>query len=173
VHDNPLNATDPTGLYDYQYSEQIGTVQATGGAGNVMAYMQSRCTCEQSPVENGNTCGANCDLSPFPFLDDPVTVSEADCTDFTFTTTAASGLGGGNTINFSTYEKDGYVYLQQTAHAPNASWWENMIAPIIAAETWQEQARNLRQQLGVDSDGGSPLPGGETPEECWSTGACG
>jgi len=176
VHGDPLNATDPSGLYDYQDTEQIGTVKATGGAWAVMAYMQSHMS-QVFPFSTGSCSqvqlGATCDLTPFPFLHDPVTVSEVGCSDFTFTTTSASGLGGGNTINFSTYEKDGFVYLQQTAHAPNASWWENIVAPTIASETWQEQARNLRQQLNVGSDGGPPLPGGETPEECWSTGVCG
>ena len=47
----------------------------------------------------------------------------------------------------TTYEKDGAVYLRETAHAPNASWWQNIMDPPGAYWNWQHLASNLRQDL--------------------------
>jgi hypothetical protein len=53
--------------------------------------------------------------------------------------------GPEGTITFSTYESGGSVYLRETAHAPNARWWENIVDPPGAWANWQQIALNLQE----------------------------
>jgi RHS repeat-associated protein len=82
--DDPTNRTDPTGLYDYKFTETIGPVG--GGSQAVMAYLQQHLG-QAFPFPTGNCStvisGAECHLQPAPFLpgwaypgsqDSPVTI---------------------------------------------------------------------------------------------------
>jgi hypothetical protein len=36
------------------------------------------------------------------------------------------------------------VYLRETAHAPSATWWEDIVDPPGASANWQQTALNLQ-----------------------------
>lgn len=149
---NPLNRVDPSGLYDYQYDQYVGTVGETGGAAATMAYLQSNFA-KTFPFSTGDCAtvqlGETCVLEPIPLNAVPskVTITDVQSQSFTFTSGQGHIAGAGGTITFSTYEKDGAVYLREVAHAPNASWWENIIDPRGAYWNWNHLASNLRQGL--------------------------
>lgn len=149
---NPLNRVDPRGLYDYQYDQYVGTVGETGGATATMTYLKANLV-KTFPFSTGN-CesvqeGATCVLQPLPFdaVPSKVTITDVQSQSFSFTSGAGHVAGPGGTITFSTYEKDGAVYLREVAHAPNASWWENIVDPPGAHWNWDHLASNLRQGL--------------------------
>ncbi len=146
VAGNPLNAVDPSGQYSYDYSEEIGSISQTGGAAAAMHYLQNHLN-TMFPFPTGNCTkvqrNATCDLPPFLWLSDPVTISGVGCKSFTFTAQGGSTLGKGSTITFSTYEENGNVYLEEKARAPDAAWFTQSTAPIIAITTWGNLAGNL------------------------------
>lgn len=77
-----------------------------------------------------------------------VRVTEVTDRSFTFTTLEGHFDGPDGTIKFTTYESGGWVYLRQDAYAPNAPWWNGLIAPLGAKYlTWPQQAWNLAQAL--------------------------
>jgi RHS repeat-associated protein len=147
-HD-PVNRVDRNGLYDYQYDQYIGTVSDTGGAANVMSFLQQNLAA-MFPFSTGAcsqvVLGAQCLLQPVPFdlVPSEVTITSVTATSFTFTSGTGHIAGPGGTITFSTYESGGSVYLRETAHAPNASWWENIVDPPGALANWLVLANNLK-----------------------------
>jgi RHS repeat-associated protein len=147
---NPINRVDPRGLYDYQYDQYIGTVTETGGAASAMGYLQANLS-TTVPFSTGECktvqLGESCTFEPAPFNKSPVTVSDVESQSFTLTSGSGHIAGAGGTITFSTYEKDGAVYLRETAHAPNANIIENIVDPPGAFWNWNHLASNLRQGL--------------------------
>jgi len=79
---------------------------------------------------------------------DPVRVEDATDTQFTFRTLNGHFDGPNALISFRTYEKDGQVYLEQSAFAPNAGEDNAAFAPGGAKKiAWPQQAENLRKEL--------------------------
>ncbi len=159
--DHPLNTTDPTGLYDYDYRWWIGAISEVGTAEGVMGFLQLHMR-QVFPFETGQCdtvqLNASCDLSPnpagytwgwAPFHNPwPVKVTDVSCTSFTFTAEPGHPDYDPNspgTITFSTYEYHGAVYLRQLAHT-TSHWWDP-IAPTQAGNIWSEMAKKLRNQL--------------------------
>lgn len=151
---DPLNRIDPTGLYDYTYTQYIGTVGETGGAAGVMAYLQQNFR-QMFPFSTGAcdhvVLGEECILQPAPLdlFPSDITVTSVTATSFTFTSGAIHVAGAGGTITFRTFNSGGAVYLQEIAHAPNANWWENIVDPKVAWWNWQELASNIRRAVIV------------------------
>lgn len=148
---NPLNTTDPLGLYDYQYNQFIGSVSETGGAVATMQYLQAHLAA-LFPFGTGGcssvVSGATCDLTPFG-NQDRICIADVTANSFSFETVANNGtIGPGGAITFSTYERGGDVYLRETAHAPNAGLLETVLVHVGVVEgVWDQLAANL--QLAV------------------------
>jgi RHS repeat-associated protein len=151
VAGDPLNRADPSGLYSYQYSELIGAVAETGGAGAVMQYLQANLGAV-FPFSTGGCnsvrSGASCNLSPLGFPD-RIRISSVTCTSFSFATTPGNTtIGPGGSITFSTFAEGSNVYLRETANAPNAPWWVNVgVALGVAQGTWDQLATNLQNAV--------------------------
>ncbi len=159
--DHPLNTTDPTGLYDYDYRWWIGAISEVGTAEDVMGFFQLHMR-QVFPFDTGQCdtvqLNASCNLSPnpagytwgwAPFHNPwPVKVTDVSCTSFTFTAEPGHPDYDPNspgTITFSTYEYHGAVYLRQLAHT-TSHWWDP-IAPPQAGNIWSEMAKKLRNAL--------------------------
>lgn len=163
VSGNPLNATDPSGLYDYQYTQNLGSIADLGGAAGVMSYLQTHMSmmfpfstgqCDQ--VRLGEACSLG--VGPFSLLPAHVVITEAGTNTFTFLSVHPHVAGPGGTINFCTFERDGNVFLQETAHAPNANPIENLLDPSAALGNWNQMAQSLSSALRPSSFIGSGDP---------------
>ena len=77
-----------------------------------------------------------------------VVVEHVTDTQFTFKTLPGHFDGADNLISFRTYEKDGRIYLEQTAWAPNAgpvnATWSSPTAQNVV---WPRQASNLQKAV--------------------------
>ena len=152
AHSDPVNGIDPSGLYDYQYDQLIGTVQSTGGAIAVMSYLKLHfagvfpfSTGQCATIVDNETCVLQ--PAPFDLVPSPVVVGNITPCSFSFTSEPGHVAGPGGTITFSTYVESGEVYLRENAQAPNATWWENLVDPIGAWVNWTQLAANLSSAL--------------------------
>jgi RHS repeat-associated protein len=147
ANQDPIDDSDPTGLYSYTYNQYIGSVSDTGGAKPVMAYLQ-RNLGALFPFGTGKcssvTLNARCVLTPY-WMTDPVDITGVTCTSFTFTTPAGNtSLGAGGTITFSTFVYQGNVYLQESADNPDASWLSIWAVNLqLVRLTWWKLGQNL------------------------------
>ena len=144
--DDPVEGTDPSGLYTYTYTWLLGSKPTDETAVSVFSWFSSHME-QMFPFPTGGCevayVGEDCDLSPTGPWKDPVEVSGVGSTSFTFT-----ALGGwidpaGSTIRFSIYSKTGDLYLQQKANAPGASWLVGKGAQYV----WAQMAENLEVAL--------------------------
>jgi RHS repeat-associated protein len=179
--DDPLDAVDPGGTYDYTYSWRLGSVSELGSAQHAMAYFQAHpgaifpfpiggcstivldaeCHLQATAIPTfrwGIFAGQGFAASGSYVGDDPVRVTSVTSTSFTFTSLPGHFDGPNGTITFRTYEENGDLYLCQVAHAPNASWVVNIFGPEIAKTVWAQQAANLSQALTPNS-ARPPWPG--------------
>ena len=153
--DDPINSSDPSGLYSYDYNEYIGT-SALGTAVHVMDIFKffvhnvfpfPISYCAFGP-------GASCLLQPLhfpcqvPMACGWVTVTGWTSTSFTFTVNYSGFDPVGSTIQFVVHQ--GYlfhpndIWLEQRANAPHASALANFFVWIgVARQTWNAQASNL------------------------------
>ncbi|HZU13864.1 MAG TPA: RHS repeat-associated core domain-containing protein [Chloroflexota bacterium] len=154
---NPMNMVDLSGLFSYQYTFSLGSVQQTGGAANVMAYLQAHLG-TMFPFSTGGcttvVLNEHCVFVPFQIgpaqVLDPLYVSAVGATCFTLATTPDNhDIGPRGHVTFGTYDSGGTVYLQVTADAPHAAWWIDPVAPGDAYDTWFSLAFDLRQALGT------------------------
>jgi RHS repeat-associated protein len=150
VNDDPLNATDPLGLYHYTYREVLGSVKSVGSPKSVMTFLKNNvASIFPFPITGGKTIrnGEALTLHPAPSAFKgvgKVSVGNVTSTSFTFTVTSNGYFDNkGSTITFSTGEQNGQVYLQQHANAPG----ETPLVTPIAQDTWEEQAQNLSNTL--------------------------
>ena len=153
--DNPVNATDPSGLYEYTKQEEVGPVSQIGSAEQVMAvFQQNIYKVFPFPISSGCVivAGAMCTLHPEPgWMGGSGRVVVDDVTDLTIAFTVV-GKGYfdpvGSQITFSTYNAIGSngqcdTFLQQYGNAPDANPLSNLIAPRLAGVSWNQQAQNL------------------------------
>jgi RHS repeat-associated protein len=166
TNDDPLNATDPLGLYKYKYDWVIGTTKKVGSASSVLKYLENNAG-SVFPFSTGGcnklTLGEHCNFSPFG-TKDSLTVTSETATSITLTVNnwcqvgaagvCAAGDPPGSTITFSTgtFKSGGhtYVYLQQDANSPGASPITDAAVDDYhaAAFAWHAQASNLAHALG-------------------------
>jgi len=153
---DPLNSTDPLGLYRYKYREYLP--RRFGSPKKVMSYFKKNVT-KVFPfkVTGGRTIerGESLVLHPEPGLVHGVGTVKVDnvtATSFTFKVTSKGYFDPpGSTITFSTGEHDGQTYLEQTASAPDAGTLSNVMAPPVATQTWTDQASNLESAMAGGS----------------------
>jgi RHS repeat-associated protein len=156
VHGNPLNLVDPTGLYDYQYDFWLGSIKELGGEYTAMWYLQ-RHFGSLFPFDTGGCASVvlneECDLHPvpaqpfYPGHDSWIRIIDVQPLSFTFCSEPGHVAGPNGTITFSTYRKNGDVWLRIVAHAPDANGAQNFIDPKGAWWNWMWLAVNLRQAL--------------------------
>jgi hypothetical protein len=180
---DPINRQDLSGMFDifcdwmtrwycgpygYEYNHLLGPVDQYGSAEYVMAIFQSR-PAEIFPFKvvgcHAFTQGATCDLidaNGFGGFAGWVsrsngTVSVATtATSVEFTVISDNYFDPpGAVITFSTYEKDGGVYLRQSTHvARTQALFAAYGAGMGGAEsTWSQQAQNLRGALSRSRGG--------------------
>jgi RHS repeat-associated protein len=146
---DPINKSDLTGQYSYQYTEELGPVSEYGGAARAMAIFRAQphkvfpfpiTGC--SRLANGGTCQLHALYGIAPG-NGTVRVSYGD-NSTTFTVVSNGYFDErGSTITFSTFVSHGNLYLRQTAKSVSASI-VNFGAPLAAWLMWQYQADNLR-----------------------------
>lgn len=165
--DDPVNGSDPTGLYDYFATEQIGPVSAgsssVGSAQFVMAAMKKYVLhVFPFPITHCGSSlanGAECELHATNIYGTP-SIAAPDCifqgcgwvrvgdwtpTTFNFTVNRNGYFDApGAVITFSTFERGNTVYLQQHGYAPGTNGPKGWIDEDIAEDfVWRKQANNL------------------------------
>jgi RHS repeat-associated protein len=167
--DNPLNAVDPSGLYEYYASFGLGNWGASG-ATDAMAILQSYPSASFPwPIsgDHGETSikkGSTYTLTdrPIPFHDtDRVKVTAMTATSFTFTALAGHIEGEGGTITFSTYvDSNGNTILQMHAKGPDflglPFWPVNEARFAEATKFWGRMAENVLAQLQLEHMNDTP-----------------
>ncbi len=172
--DDPVNETDPSGLYSYEYSWDLGQV---GTPLTVFKYFSTHLH-SVFPFTTG-TCGSlylgeHCDFHPTvgPVkTDDHLHVSylTSDSVTLEVTTWCQIGWAGhaclagdpkGSTIHFLVYTLTGLEglghqcagektdVLSQIANSTGAGIFTNRGAPMLALSTWHQQADNLERGVG-------------------------
>ena len=155
-----MTSSDPSGLYDYQYRWYIGSTAEVGSPQKVMAYFQQHAQ-DIFPFYLGGcdalSAGTTCSLRPIPlapWMVAPVRVTQLGATSFTFTALPGHFDQPGSTIRFTVLQQDCGIYLEQTAHG-TTNPLADLVAPFVAADTWAQQAENLRMAV---VPGYLPLP---------------
>jgi RHS repeat-associated protein len=146
---DPINKSDLTGQYSYQYTEKLGSVRNYGGAARAMAIFRAQphkvfpfpiTGC--SRLAKGRTCHLHALYGVAPG-DGTVKVSYGH-NSTTFTVVSKGYFDDrGSTITFSTFVSHGNLYLRQTAQSVSAPI-VNFGAPAGAWLMWQYQSDNLR-----------------------------
>jgi RHS repeat-associated protein len=166
--DDPVNGTDPDGLYDYYTHELIGPVSDGSTSVRTAAFVMSNMKkyvldvfpfpitgCGSSLVD-----GATCKLHASDIDGTPINIGAPNCfaqgcgtvrvedwspTSFNFTVVSHGYFDApGAQITFTTYQQSGEVYLQQHGDAPTTNGLKGLIAEHIAEDiAWPQQARNL------------------------------
>lgn len=148
---NPLNATDPTGLYlDYTMDYNLGGAKGVD-AKIAMALIQQHP--EQyfpfpihSAGGNGTmTQGASFNLNPVAGPAWKVTVSDRTLTSFTFSVTGFHGDMPGSTITFSTYT-DSSQNLHLSIHGIAAPW-SDLLAFVPGPQSPQDMYMGVAMNL--------------------------
>ena len=167
--DDPVNGSDPTGLYSYKYYWTLGGL---GSPTSVFDYMASHLN-TVFPFSTGGCkvvqLGENCDFHPLPGNDDHLFVYKLGSTSFTlkvknwcqfgFLGVCFSGDPPGSTIKFSVTSDPASLFgltacggeedvLSQEANSPGAGFLTNLAGPVMAENTWHQQAINLSTALG-------------------------
>ncbi len=153
VGGDPLNATDPLGLYTYRYREYLP--RRVGGPKIAMKYLK-RHVRKVFPfkVTGGSTIksGESLVLHPGPSgLEGVGTVEVKDVTSTSFTFDVKSSDyfdPPGSKITFSTGESHGQTYLQEYGDAPNENASSDVVAPQLAKSAWSDLADNLTSVMG-------------------------
>lgn len=152
----------------YNHEWDIGSVSATVSAVSAMAALQSKPNDIFPFTVKGRSGATSIKVSEiYDLIDtlgtfdnwgqgpDPVQVSVATPTSFTFTTLSGHHRGSGQTISFETFERGGHLWLRQygtyiwTIKHPFSSLF-NWGANLGASGAWALQAHNLRAVLGVE-----------------------
>ena len=157
---SPLNATDPTGLYDYTYREDIGPISQFGSATDVMSLFErnfkqvfpfSITDCSDLRDE------AICTLHALPTILHGVGLVEVE--NLTPSAFSFRVVGGGyfdetgSMITISTCEQGGDVFLQQHGQSSGTHGYgpldslADALIPTGAKGVWATQASNLRNLI--------------------------
>jgi len=138
----------------YTFDWQIGPVTQPFMVQNAMTIIQSNPNLifpfllQSRYGEQGITLNGVYDLNNVRWLHDnynPVQVVGVTPTSFTFLSLPGNFRGPGATVTFNTYEKDGYLYLQQVGTSELTLM--NLISNKGALLSWEVQAQNLRAAL--------------------------
>lgn len=144
---DPVNASDPSGAYDYTYSWDLGSAQQLGSPQQVFGYFAGHIN-RVFPFSTGGCSavhlGTVCTFHPAGVTNDRLHVTAMSSCSLSLTVLNwPAGDPAGSVITFSTYERDGQIYLSQHGYSPQASWYLNIVAPQIAHYDWSLQAHNL------------------------------
>ena len=148
VGGDPLNATDPLGLYKYKYREYLS--RRVGNPRKAMSYLK-RNVRKLFPfkVTGGTTIRSGEDLVLHPGPSGiegvgTVAVKDVTATSFTFDVKSKGYFDPpGSTIALSTGSSHGRTYLQESANAPNANVLSNIGGPELARSSWSNLASNI------------------------------
>jgi hypothetical protein len=80
-------------------------------------------------------------------IDNHVKVVRVTPTSFTFKTLKDHFDGDKGYITFTTFEKDGKVYLRQTGYAPGVGVLNSVVSRTGAFLTWRKQQANLEDEI--------------------------
>jgi hypothetical protein len=164
---DPVNGSDPTGMYSYQHYWTLGEV---GSAVSVFDYMKTHMM-QVFPFSTGGCERAylkeKCDFHPLPFNNDHLHVQILTSTSFTlevdnwcqfsfFGLACIAGDPPGSTIKFSVGQGlmtiDGTPMcedvLSEIAKSPGSGFLSNLFAPAASTFLWHQQAVNLSTALG-------------------------
>ena len=161
--DDPVNGTDPWGLYTYTDDWALGSTAETGTPESIMSYFQQNLQ-TVFPFSTGGCTSVvlneTCDLE-FGGKINPVEVTQVTSTTFVFTAEQGHIDPAGSTITFSICTLNGVNYLQQYANASTAAPLVNLLFPSLAYRLWSYQAENLSNGVGGNYkspfDGEKPL----------------
>jgi RHS repeat-associated protein len=173
VGDNPLNATDPSGLYEYYTTWNLGRA-GSHTPEEAMWFLQHDPNAvfpwhvEGAAGENSLELGHQYNLHtntlrpcipPFGcYGPDPVIVVNQTPTSFTFLGLSGHIEGFGSTITFSTYCQNGNLMLQQHAQGPDSPLEFvdlgriNGVRMQKAQEFWGGMANRLAALLNGDEE---------------------
>ncbi len=155
---DPVNLTDPSGMYAYIKKEFLGTVVNVGTPQQVMQdFRQNFKAVFPFPINGCDRVqdGAQCILEPaysffysfsaWPFhAVGQVRIADVSAVSFSFIVDRNGYFDPVDSkITFSTCEQSGSVYLVQHGDAPKNHGWLNYLAPLVATLTWDQQAYNL------------------------------
>lgn len=150
--DDPINGTDPTGLYSYTDTWKLGSSADTGTPEAIMSDFQANLQ-SVFPFSTGGCTAVviheTCALE-FGGKVNPVEVTQVTATSFQFTAEQGHIDPAGSTITFSICTMNGENYLQQYANASTAAPLVNLLFPSVAYRLWSYQAENLSNQVGGD-----------------------
>ena len=149
---DPVNGTDPMGLYSYTDDWDLGSLSATGSPAAIMSYFQENLQ-SVFPFSTGGCTAVvlneTCALE-FGGKINPVEVTQVTATSFQFTAEQGHIDPAGSTITFSICTMNGQNYLQQYANASTAAPLVNLLFPSVADRLWSYQAENLSNGVGGD-----------------------
>jgi RHS repeat-associated protein len=124
ANNNPINFTDPTGLYGYEYTYDISSVPySPEDVLNEVTHNFS----EYFPFKGCGsvlTVGLECTLKYGP-TGNPIRVESMTATSFTFRSLPGHDEGANKLITFSFWENDGNLQLSVCASGGN-SWWQKV-----------------------------------------------
>jgi hypothetical protein len=148
--DDPVDGSDPWGLYSYNDYWPIGQSSPTETPESIMSYFQSNLQ-SVFPFSTGGcnsvTLGEVCNLE-FGGKINPVEVVSVTQTSFEFEALQGHIDPAGSTITFSICTENGENYLQQSANASTAAPLVNFLFPSLAYRLWSYQAENLSEATG-------------------------
>lgn len=146
--------------YAYHIEWEIGDVSEGDSAEKAMSILQKRPDAifpfgVDGTISEGSRVDLRAPLFPIlvsaaRFLDldhNHCIVQAVSKTSFTFLTEEDHFDGAGSLITFTTFEKDGKVYLSQTGYAPNSGMIVGVGAMVGAPPSWAIQQYNLQQAL--------------------------
>ena len=160
VGGNPLNFTDPSGLYRYSYSYDIGE-WGPNAATNVMGAIQADPASffpfgieganGETSLRNGHTY----DLRPLGVKVDSVRVTGMTATSFSFRTLSGHSEGENASIRFSTaVNRRGHLMLTVCASGPDGRVGRifNPGRHFVARRFWRNMAGNISDYANWASD---------------------
>lgn len=168
--DDPVNQSDPNGLYSYHFCWTLG---GRGSPKHVFWYFAHHMH-RVFPFKTGKCwrlyLHEHCDFHPSPGSDNHLHVKAMGTTWATLEVNnwcqlkiiwiCVAGDPPGSTIQFSVFDLPTSDFrglhtrfgwediLEQKAHSPKASFVTNMFAPSLAELTWYQQAINLSTLMG-------------------------
>jgi len=171
--DDPVDGTDPNGLYNYTYRHNLGKKKFLGNAAQVMSDFRSEfkrvfpfVITGCSSLVNGAKCVLHAGPSWWPIHGVGVATVHIDSpTEFQFTVSRKGYFDPvGSRITFNTYNSGGDVWLAQHGYAPKNHGLLNRLAPLVAGLEWDQQAQNLADlAFSIKSPGLDPFAYGYQP----------
>ena len=160
---NPLNGTDPLGLYDYSLQWNIGPGSQSDAAQMMAEIQQNPNDFFPFHVAGGPIAlGAKLHLESRNSRIGDVTVSGCDANWFSFNTEPGHIEGYPATVMFTLDSSGGEIHFRVDAHGPDGrfqwgpiGWVTNQVRTFEARDLWSGFALNIREHFGY-----VPAPGG-------------